>query len=237
MYSVIITHTVCIIFIEIYNWFYLVKADKQIKKSTLGAIYQVIKFVVLFIDILMVYQLWSFIHFYLTKARGFSMGEKKFLWVLVQVLLSLNILWFILRCFVRNISAYLEDYNINFFEYIHAYRYAIQSVFDLLNGGSILYGLFIIAQFNRRKRESSITFRSNSTSNKFYALLKQASLKRLMIQKEKVQLSDVNYSLNIEPYQEEEEEDDHGKKVEDDMEVMITETLEPFSSSLKDKSL
>ena len=58
-----------------------------------------------------------------------------------------------------------------------------------------------------------------------------------MIQKEKVQLSDVNYSLNIEPYQEEEEEDDHGNKDEDDMEVMITETLEPFSSSLKDKSL
>jgi hypothetical protein len=28
MYSVIIIHTVCIILIETYNWFYLVKADK-----------------------------------------------------------------------------------------------------------------------------------------------------------------------------------------------------------------
>jgi uncharacterized membrane protein SpoIIM required for sporulation len=40
------------------------------------------------------------------------------------------------------------------FDYIQSYRYAIQSIFDLINGFSILFGLYkvsIYAQIKRKK--------------------------------------------------------------------------------------
>jgi len=43
---------------------------------------------------------------------------------------------------VRNLSAFFSPDGILIFDYIHTYRYAIQSIFDLFNGFVILYGLF-----------------------------------------------------------------------------------------------
>ena len=55
MYSVVSIHTLCIIFIEFYNWFYFIELDKCIKYGATGIIYQSIKFVVLIIDLIMLH--------------------------------------------------------------------------------------------------------------------------------------------------------------------------------------
>ncbi len=55
MYSVIIVHTCCILFIEIYNWIYFIEKNKCVKYGITGWIYQSIKFLVLIIDLIMVY--------------------------------------------------------------------------------------------------------------------------------------------------------------------------------------
>jgi len=39
MHSVIVIHTACIIFIEIYNWKYYINQDKEIKYGGTGIIY------------------------------------------------------------------------------------------------------------------------------------------------------------------------------------------------------
>ncbi len=73
------------------------------------------------------------------------MNEKKRVWLLIKVLLFLNIFWLILRCFVRNLSAIVTPYGILMFDYIHTYRYAIQSAFDFINGFTILCGLYKVS--------------------------------------------------------------------------------------------
>lgn len=142
MYSVITIHTLCIVFIEIYNWIYFIDQDKCIKYGSTGIIYQSIKFIVLTIDLLMVHQLWTFVIFYLAKARTLTLKEKQRVWLFISILLTLNVIWLILRCFVRNLSAIMTPYGILFFDYFHTYRYAIQSIFDFVNGFAILYGLY-----------------------------------------------------------------------------------------------
>jgi hypothetical protein len=80
--------------------------------------------------------------FYLSKAKKLTINEKKRVWLLIKILLFLNILWLILRCFVRNLSSIMVPYKIFVFDYMHTYRYAIQSAYDFVNGFTILYGLF-----------------------------------------------------------------------------------------------
>lgn len=134
-------HTLCIMFIEFYNWEYFIGQDKCIKYGGTGVIYQSIKFIVLLIDLIMLHQLSSFIIFYLSKANSLTLNERKRIWFFIQIFLFLNALWLILRCFVRNLSAVFSP-EILIFDYIHTYRYAIQSIYDLFNGFAILYGLF-----------------------------------------------------------------------------------------------
>lgn len=147
MYSVIIIHTLCIVFIEVYNWIYFIEQDKCIKYGGTGLIYQSIKFIVLIIDLLMLHQLWSFFIFYLTKARTLTLNEKKRIWIYIQILLTFNIIWLILRCFVRNLSAIFTPHGFLFFDYLHTFRYAIQSIFDFMNGYAILYGLHNVSKY------------------------------------------------------------------------------------------
>jgi hypothetical protein len=39
------------------------------------------------------------------------------------------------------------------FDYIQSYRYAIQSIFDLINGFSILFGLYKVSMYAQIKRK------------------------------------------------------------------------------------
>jgi hypothetical protein len=105
MYTVVTIHTLCISFIEYYNWRYYIEEDKCIKYGGTGLIYQSVKVIVLIIDLIMLHQLSSFVIFYLSKAKRLTLNEKKRVWLLIKILLIINILWLILRCFVRNISA------------------------------------------------------------------------------------------------------------------------------------
>ncbi len=145
MITVVTIHTLCISFIEYYNWRYYIDQDKCIKYGGTGLIYQSIKFIVLIIDLIMIHQLSSFVIFYLSKAKRLTLNEKKRVWLLIKILLFLNIIWLILRCFVRNLSAIMIPYKIFIFEYIHTYRYAIQSAYDFINGFTILYGLYKVS--------------------------------------------------------------------------------------------
>jgi hypothetical protein len=145
MYTVVTIHTLCISFIEYYNWRYYIDEDKCIKYGGTGLIYQSVKVIVLIIDLIMLHQLSSFVIFYLSKAKRLTFNEKKRVWLLIKILLIINILWLILRCFVRNISAIVTPYGILMFEFIHTYRYAIQSAFDFINGFTILYGLYKVS--------------------------------------------------------------------------------------------
>ncbi len=189
MFTVIFTHTLCIIMIEVYNWIYFIEKDKCIKYGGTGLIYQSIKFVVLVIDLLMVYQLWSFFTVYLKKAVTFTLNQKKKIQIFIQFLLTLNIIWLILRCFVRNLSALFTVQGILIFDYIHTYRYAIQSIFDFINGYSILYGLYNASKFSQqRRRNSSLIITKAKTSNRFDELLKQASINRMILQNKTQQM-------------------------------------------------
>jgi hypothetical protein len=55
MISVVTIHTLCISFIEFYNWRYYIEEDKCIKYGGTGLIYQSIKFIVLIIDLIMIH--------------------------------------------------------------------------------------------------------------------------------------------------------------------------------------
>jgi hypothetical protein len=147
MYSVISIHTICILFIEFYNWKYFIIQEKNIKYGGTGMIYQAIKFIVLVIDIIMLNQLWSFIVLYLSKAKTLTLKAKKKIWLFISILLVLNAIWLILRCFVRNLSSIVTPHGILIFDYIHSYRYAIQSVYDFINGFAILYGLYKVTKY------------------------------------------------------------------------------------------
>jgi hypothetical protein len=147
MYSVVSIHTLCILFIEYYNWRYYIDKDKCIKYGISGIIYQSIKFIVLIIDLIMLYQLWSFVVVYLSKAKTLTLNTKTRIWLFIRILLILNAIWLILRCFVRNISAVLTPNGILLFDYIHSYRYAIQSAYDFINGFAILYGLYKVTMY------------------------------------------------------------------------------------------
>jgi hypothetical protein len=147
MYSVISIHSICILFIEFYNWKYFIIQEKNIKYGGTGMIYQAIKFIVLVIDIIMLKQLWSFIFLYLSKAKTLTLNTKKKIWLFISILLVLNAIWLILRCFVRNLSSLVTPHGILIFDYIHSYRYAIQSVYDFINGFAILYGLYKVTTY------------------------------------------------------------------------------------------
>ena len=147
MYSVISIHSICILFIEFYNWKYFIIQEKNIKYGGTGMIYQAIKFIVLVIDIIMLNQLWSFIVLYLSKAKTLTLKTKKKIWLFISILLVLNAIWLILRCFVRNLSSLVTPHGILIFDYIHSYRYAIQSVYDFINGFAILYGLYKVTTY------------------------------------------------------------------------------------------
>lgn len=141
-----IIHTLCILFIEFYNWEYFIGQDKCIKYGGTGIIYQSIKFIVLVIDIFMLHELSSFVIFYLSKAYSLTLNERKKIWFVLQFILFFNAVWLVLRCFVRNLSAFLTPDGILIFDYIHTYRYAIQSLFDLFNGFAILYCIFNVTR-------------------------------------------------------------------------------------------
>ena len=183
MYSVVSIHTLCIIFIEYYNWKYYIDKDKCIKDGIPGIIYQAIKFIVLIIDLIMLYQLWSFIFVYLSKAKTLTQNNKKRIWLFIKILLILNGVWLILRCFVQNLSSYLTPHGILIFNYIHSYRYAIQSAYDFINGFAILYGLYKVSMYAqiRRRNSSAIGddggFRSSKKpKNKFDELLNESRM-------------------------------------------------------------
>jgi len=147
MYSVVSIHTLCILFIEYYNWKYYIDQDKSIKYGIPGIIYQSIKFIVLIIDLIMLWQLWSFIVTYLSKAKTLTRKEKNRIWLFIRIMLILNGIWLILRCFVRNISELVTPHGFLLFDYIQSYRYAIQSGFDFINGFAILYGLYRVSMY------------------------------------------------------------------------------------------
>ena len=178
MYSVVSIHTLCIIFIEYYNWKYYIDKDKCIKDGIPGIIYQAIKFIVLIIDLIMLYQLWSFIYVYLSKAKTLAQNNKKRIWLFIKLLLILNCIWLILRCFVLNLSSFFTPHGFLIFIYINSYRNAIQSAYDLINGFAILYGVFRVSMYAqvRRRNSSAIGsgggFRSSKKpKNKFDELL------------------------------------------------------------------
>ena len=164
MYTVVTIHTLCISFILYYNWRYYIEQDKCIKYEGTGIIYQSVKFIVLIIDLMMVHLLSSFVIFYLSKANRLTLNEKKRIWLLIKILLLLNIVWLILRCFVRNLSSIVKPYGILLFDYLHIYRYAIQSFYDFINGFTILYGLYRVSFYAKiRRRNSSMTSGSSSS--------------------------------------------------------------------------
>jgi hypothetical protein len=74
MYTVISVHTLCIVFIEVYNYIYYINLDKCIKYGFAGLVYQAIKFLVLTIDLLMVYRLWTILKFYFDKNKTLTAG-------------------------------------------------------------------------------------------------------------------------------------------------------------------
>jgi hypothetical protein len=119
MYSVISVHTLCILFIEIYNWLYFIEKNKCIKYGVTGLIYQSIKFIVLIIDLLMVHQLKSFADFYILKARSLTRSQRNKISYFLAFIIYANIIWLVLRCFVRNLAEYLGPYGITVFAYIH----------------------------------------------------------------------------------------------------------------------
>ncbi len=67
MYTVFSLHTLCIIVIEIYNWFYLIELYTNIKYGTLGILYQAVKVIVMILDIIMLYTLFSTIRAYMRR--------------------------------------------------------------------------------------------------------------------------------------------------------------------------
>ncbi len=67
MYSVLSLHTLCIIVIEVYNWFYLIELYKDIKYGTLGILYQGVKVIVMILDLIMLYTLFSIIRAYMRR--------------------------------------------------------------------------------------------------------------------------------------------------------------------------
>ncbi len=80
-------------------------------------------------------------------------------------LLVLNSAWIIIRVFVRNLSNAFGN-DVLLFEYIHEYRYVIQSVIDFINGLSILYVLYnVIKTAQIRRLESRIDNNSNKLSD------------------------------------------------------------------------
>ena len=58
MYLVFGLHTFSILVIEAYNYFYLVEMHTWVKNGTLGILYQVVKVVVMVIDLGMIALLW-----------------------------------------------------------------------------------------------------------------------------------------------------------------------------------
>jgi len=64
----------------------------------------------------------------------------------IKILLVVNGIWVILRAFVRNLSAIIHPDGITILDYIHQYRYAIQTIVDLVNGLLILYCLYQVTQ-------------------------------------------------------------------------------------------
>lgn len=58
----------------------------------------------------------------------------------------------IVRCFIRTLRNNFESNEANVFDYIHQYRYALEAIFDIMIGLSILFCVYYSSQAGSLRR-------------------------------------------------------------------------------------
>ena len=137
-----------------------------------GILYQSVKFFVLVIDMGMLYWLQKMVVYFVViklrllerslfihQLRRIESRYQLFL-IVIHLILVLNLIWIILRCFIGSISDLYNHGGVDMFDIIRQCRYTIQSVFEFINGTAILISLYYIAQGSRKRRSDVLKMKA-----------------------------------------------------------------------------
>ncbi len=85
------------------------------------------------------------------EGEGFSRLHK-FIMLWIYLLIALNVFYLIFKCFMRTISIMInpDSVDLDVFDVVHKHRFLLFSIVDILNGLSVLYCFFCVADLSKK---------------------------------------------------------------------------------------
>jgi len=153
------------------------------RKSEFNYTFQAFKLLSFLMDILVLMLFWKLFSFFVNvkiEQRARNMGlddfsgltrKQKALIIWIIGIMVLNFFYLFFKCFIRAISNLTEPKqtpDLDTFDLIHQNRFLLFSVVDLLNGLSVLYSFYCVAELstNQRHMAKLISFKSVSIKSR-----------------------------------------------------------------------